>query len=60
MEEEAREEEAMEIDWVTVDDEDEDGLVGSSAAVNHGMQMQVQQPDDYLGGGGSAGGYGAG
>ena len=25
MEEEAREEEAMEIDWVTVDDEDDDG-----------------------------------
>lgn len=49
MEEEAREEEAMEIDWVTVDDDDEDGLMGSNAAAagEHGMQMQVQQPDDY-------------
>ena len=52
MEEEAREEEAMEIDWVTVDDEDEDGLAGG------GMQMHMQQPDDYNMGGG--GGYGIG
>lgn len=58
MEEEAREEEAMEIDWVTVDDDEEDGLLGSSAAAGgeHGMQMQVQQPDEYMPGGT---GYGA-
>jgi serine/threonine-protein phosphatase 2A regulatory subunit B'' len=36
MEEEAREEEAMEIDWVTVDDEDDDDLVGVSAGVGGG------------------------
>jgi serine/threonine-protein phosphatase 2A regulatory subunit B'' len=58
MEEEAREEEAMEIDWVTVDDEDEDGLVGGNAMVGrgHGMQMQVQPSDDYRGSGGYNGG----
>jgi hypothetical protein len=60
MEEEAREEEAMEIDWVTVtvDDEEEDGLVGGNAVVgrNHGMQMHVQSSDDYRG----SGGYNAG
>jgi len=57
MEEEAREEEAMEIDWVTVDDEEEDGLVGGNAANGaHGMQMQIQQADDYMGG---TGGYSA-
>lgn len=51
MEEEAREEEAMEIDWVTVDDDDDDGLAGG------GMQMQLQQPHDFMGnlGGGGFG-----
>ena len=33
MEEEAREEEAMEIDWVTVDDDDDDDLVVGDATV---------------------------
>lgn len=52
MEEEAREEEAMEIDWVTVDDEDEDGLAGG------GMQMQLQPANDYMGNAHGGGGYG--
>jgi serine/threonine-protein phosphatase 2A regulatory subunit B'' len=61
MEEEAREEEAMEIDWVTVDDEEEDGLVGGNAVAgrNHGMQMQTQQPDDFRRSGGFNGGGGS-
>ena len=58
MEEEAREEEAMEIDWVTVDDEEDDGLAGGGVQMQ--MQMQMQQPDDYnMRGGGVGGGYGS-
>lgn len=61
MEEEAREEEAMEIDWVTVDDEEDDVGGGGQQQMHLHMQQQQQyqqqQHDDFLGHG-NAGSYG--
>jgi hypothetical protein len=42
MEEEAREEEAMEIDWVTVDEEDDAAARGAAGEQQHQQQQQQQ------------------
>jgi hypothetical protein len=60
MEEEAREEEAMEIDWVTDDEDDGGQFGGGDAAAHHHQQQQQQLQGIAVGGGGdgfgSAGG----